>query len=77
MNFKVTAKVDQIVTKQIDLVVAADSEEQAEAKAREALAVYPQAVEENVVGIKSILTTKQHFWIPKSIEFGKFTRKKD
>jgi hypothetical protein len=67
-TYQVRAKVDQIVTKEIHLDVLAGSEEEAEDKARAALGEYPEAV--TSPNIKRMVTVKQHYWIPKSIEFG-------
>ncbi len=68
-TYRVTAKVDQIVTREIQLEVKAGSEEEAEAKARDALNVYPEPNTDS--DVVSILPVKQHFWIPKSVDFTK------
>jgi hypothetical protein len=63
----VVAKVDQIVTKRVQLTVDANSTEDAREKAREALQAYPEAVK--VAGVLRMFTTKSTYWIPKSVEF--------
>lgn len=67
MPYRVTATVDQIVTKEVQLLIEARSEEEAQEKARDALATYPEAV--STPGVKRIVTNKSHYWIPKSIDF--------
>lgn len=73
-NYEVLAKVDQIVTKEVQLIVVAGSEEEAMEKAREALQTYPEPVEQQ--GVKRMVTNKSHYWIPKSIEFVKVAEEK-
>jgi len=69
-NYNVVAKVDQIVTKEVHLVISAGSEEEAEAISRQALNVYPSKLEfEDHNKVKNILTVKSTSWIPKSIDF--------
>jgi hypothetical protein len=75
VSYKVTAKVDQIVTREVHLVVTAGTEEEAEAKAREALQLYPQAIDP-VLGVTNLLTVKQNFWIPKSVDIVKIKQEK-
>lgn len=65
--YKVVAKVDQIVTREIHLTVEANSEEEAEEKSTLALKVYPEPIDKTL-NIKNIVTVKQHHWIPKSVE---------
>lgn len=67
MTYRVTATVDQIVTKEVQLLIEARTEEEAQEKARDALQTYPEAV--TTPGVKRIVTNKSHYWIPKSIEF--------
>lgn len=67
MPFKITVQIDQIVTKEVQLLIEARSEEEAQEKARDALQSYPEAV--NTPGVKRIVTNKSHYWIPKSIDF--------
>lgn len=67
MKYSVLANVDQIVTKEVYLLVEARSEEEAQEKARDALQTYPEKV--NTSGVLRILTNKSHYWIPKSIDF--------
>lgn len=66
-SYKLTAKVDQIVTKTVQLTVTASCEEDAQAKAREALNEYPKPVA--VAGVYRIVTVGSNYWIPKSIDF--------
>jgi hypothetical protein len=65
-TYSIYAKVDQIVTKDVLLQIVAGSEEEAEAKAREALGEYPQPVA--VEGVKRVLPKKSMYWIPRSID---------
>ena len=66
-KYSLRAKVDQIVTKEVQFLVVAGSEEEAEEKARNALQTYPEPVTDP--DIKRILTQKSHYWIPRNIEF--------
>ena len=66
-QYSLRAKVNQIVTKEISLVVTASSRDEAEEKAREALQTYPDEI--TVSGIKRIVTQKSQYWIPRYIEF--------
>lgn len=65
-NYNVLAKIDQIVTKEVQLLISANSEEEAISKTREALEVYPQPIK--VVGINRLVTNKSRYWIPRDIE---------
>lgn len=65
-NYDILAKINQIVTKEVRLSVSAGSEEEAIAKATEALQTYPKAIVKN--GIRRILTTKSNYWIPRDID---------
>ena len=69
------AKVNQIVTKEVQLLVSAGSEEEAEDKARQALQVYPKPVE--VEGVDRMVTNKSNYWIPRDIEITKIKEEKD
>lgn len=66
-EYIVVAKIDQIVTKEVQLLVVAGSEEEAMQKATTALGEYPQPVHEP--SVRRMVTNKAHYWIPKSIEF--------
>lgn len=66
-EYSLKGKIDQIVTKEVQLLVVAGSEEEAMEKAREALQDYPDKV--TVSGIRRIVTNKAHYWIPRDIEF--------
>lgn len=74
-TYEVHAKVDQIVTKKIQLLVKASSEEEAAAKTREALQTYPAAIE--VSGIDRIQTVKANHWIPRDISIDFIREEKD
>lgn len=67
MKYTVLANVDQIVTKEVELLVEARSEEEAQEKARDALQNFPQPVE--TPGVLRMVANKAHYWIPKSIDF--------
>lgn len=73
-KYTVIAKIDQIVTKEIKLVVAAGSEEEAQAKATTALGEYPDKVTEP--SVLRMVTMKSNYWIPKSVEFVKTEEQK-
>lgn len=75
MNYTVRAKVNQIVTKDIRLLVRAGSEEEAMEKARQALHEYPDKV--TVKGILRVLTESARYWIPRDIEFTEAREEKD
>lgn len=68
-EYLVVAKTDQVVTKEIQLLVEAENEGEAMAKATSALGEYPREVTEQ--GIKRIKSLSAHYWIPKAIEFKK------
>lgn len=74
MKYSVLVKVDQIVTKEVQLLVEARSEEEAHEKARGALSSYPEPV--STPGVLRIVTNKSHYWIPKSIDFLKIKKVK-
>jgi hypothetical protein len=65
--YSIIVKIDQIVTKDVQLLIEADTPEAAEAKARGALEVYPAPIPYDPM-IHRIVTKKSHYWIPKSIE---------
>ncbi len=67
MKYTVLANVDQIVTKEVQLLIEARSEEEAQEKARDALQNFPQAVD--TPGVLRMVANKAHYWIPKSIDF--------
>jgi hypothetical protein len=66
-TYSFTAKIDQIVTREVMLLVTAGSEEEAEDKARQALQTYPKPI--TVDGVVRMVAKKAHYWIPKSIDF--------
>jgi two-component SAPR family response regulator len=73
-SYMMIAKIDQIVTKEVQLLVVAGSEEEAEDKARQALQMYPKPV--TVDGVNRMVTNKASYWIPKSIEFSRIEQEK-
>ena len=64
--YELKAKIDQIVTKEVELIVEAGSEEEAADEAHRALCTYPHGVEAEKV--RRIIPVKSHYWIPKSID---------
>ena len=73
-TYVVNAKIDQIVTKEVRLVVVAGSEEEATKKTIAALQTYPKVIEED--GIHRIVTTKSNYWIPRNIDIVNVTEEK-
>lgn len=69
------AKVDQIVTKEVQLCVKAGSEEEAEAITRRALEDYPKPIKET--NVLRVVTNKANYWIPRSIEIVQIREEKD
>lgn len=69
------AKVNQIVTKEVRLLVSASSEEEAVDKARQALQVYPKPTV--VEGVNRMVTNKSTYWIPRDIEFVEIGKDKE
>ena len=67
MPFKITVSIDQIVTKEVQLLIEARSEEEAQEKTRDALSTYPGPV--TTPGVLRIVTNKSHYWMPKSVDF--------
>lgn len=74
-EYSIRAKVNQIVTKEVQLLVVARSEEEALNKSREALQTYPEEV--TVPGVKRMVTQKSKYWIPRDIEFTESKEEKD
>ena len=68
-KYTVQAKVDQIVTKKVSLVISASSEEEATEVARRALQTYPKPIEES--SVLRAVTLDSTYWIPRSIEIDK------
>lgn len=66
--YSILAKVDQIVTKEVLLLIEAETPEDAQAIAKEVLEVYPAPVPENPM-VHRIVTKKIQHWIPRSIDF--------
>lgn len=66
-EYIIVVKTDQVVTKEIKVNIAAESEDEAKEVILRALETYPAEVTEPA--ISRMLTTKSHCWIPKSIEF--------
>lgn len=73
-KYIVIADVDQIVTKEVQLLIVAGSEEEAIVKARNALSEYPAPVNEPAV--KRMVANKSRYWIPKSIDFKSVSEEK-
>lgn len=73
VDYVIKAKVDQIVTRNIELVISASSEEEAALKTRQALSEFPEKV--TVDGVNKILVLKSHYWIPRDIDLN--IRKKE
>lgn len=65
-EYTLLAKVEQIVTKEIQMSVTASSQEDAKSKAEEALKSYPNPI--NCVGVDRILTKSSNYWVPSKIE---------
>ncbi len=74
-TYVVNAKIDQIVTKEVQLEVVAGSEEEASKKTLSALQTYPKPVEES--GINRLVTTKANYWIPRNIDVVKITQEQE
>lgn len=66
--FSILAKVDQIVTKEVQLLIEAKTQELAEEKAKEVLATYPGPLDYDPF-IHRVVTKKANYWVPRSIEF--------
>lgn len=64
--YTLKVKVDQIVTREIKVVVSAKSEDEAGRKAIEAVQTHPDKVE--VDGIKKMCTIKARYWIPRDTD---------
>lgn len=73
-TYVLLAKVDQIVTREVQLLVVAGSEEEAQDKARQALTEFPKPV--TVDGVNRVVVNKANYWIPKSIEFTRIEEEK-
>jgi len=65
-QYSVKVKVNQIVTKEVQMKVMASSEESASGKVRESLAEFPKPV--TVKGVERVLVSKSDYWIPRDIE---------
>jgi hypothetical protein len=65
--YKVSAKVDQVVTRTVHMVMKADSPEDAEKRARSILAEYPKDVPYDPE-VYRVVTTGIDYYIPKSID---------
>lgn len=74
--YSIHVKIDQIVTKDVALLIEATDEEAAKLAAREALEFYPAASPYNPM-IHRITTVKAQYWIPKSIDFVEIKEDKD
>ena len=67
--FSLRAKLDRIVTQEVKLLIEADSQEEAEKVAREVLEIYPAPLPGMMPMVHRVVTEKQTYWIPKSIDF--------
>lgn len=65
-NYNVLAKVNQIVTKDVQLLIKANDPEDAEDKARTALMDYPGPVADR--DVRRISTIKTNHWVPRDID---------
>lgn len=74
-SYIMIAKIDQIVTREVQLLVVAGSEEDAESKARQALQEFPKPV--TVEGVRRVVVSKTNYWIPKSIDFTSINEDKE
>jgi hypothetical protein len=66
--FSIHARVDQIVTKDVILLIEAGNEEEAKDKAKTVLETYPAPGPYDPM-VHRVVTKKSHYWIPKSIDF--------
>lgn len=66
-EYEVLVSVNQIVTRDVELVVVASSEEEVCAKVREALEQFPKGVDD--LDVKEIRVVKANYWIPRDIDF--------
>lgn len=72
--FTVIAKVDQITTRDVQVLVEAETEEEAQGKVREVMQIHPQ--ESTVAGVKKVLVTRQNYWMPRDIDIIKTRKEK-
>jgi len=70
--YHVTAKVDQVVTSQVEFIVNASDKEEAEQTLRALLEDFPKKT--TVEGVDRAVVTEVHHWIPRSIEFLKIKK---
>lgn len=73
--FSYKIKVDQIVTREIEVLSSGRDEEQARERAIEAIHVYPQPLE--IEGIKKIRTVKETYWTPRDIDIVDIAREQE
>lgn len=74
--YNILVKIDQIVTKDVKLLIEADTPEAAKVLARDILDVYPAPIPYSP-HVHRVVTAKAHYWIPKSIEFVTVEEDKD
>ena len=67
MKFNLKVRLDQVVTKELTVVVEARTKAEAQTKAREALQTFPEA--HAVEGVSRIEAKKHSYWIPRTIDF--------
>lgn len=75
--YEVKAKVDQIVTREFELLVAANGgEEEVESLVREALSAYPKGVP-NGKKLPRIEVVDSNYWIPRDIDIVSIEERED
>lgn len=73
MKYRINAKVDQVVTKEVVIELEANSEDEAVDKARQALQTYPES--HDVEGVTLMCTVKSEYYIPRDVTFPSVKRK--
>ena len=74
-SYILKARVDQIVTKEIELDVKASTRDAAEIIARRALELFPAPIEEP--SVTRIQVKKSNYWIPRDIQFINYEKEND
>lgn len=70
-RYKIVAKVDRVVSKEVHITVEAPSLEAAEDMSRTALNTYPDKITGDDAP-ERMVTMKEHTWIPKNIDFVRY-----
>jgi hypothetical protein len=73
-TFEVITELNQLVTKEVRLLIKARDEESAALKAHAVLQEYPEPIE--VKGVEKILTTRTKHWIPRDVQIKNITKEK-